>query len=724
MRTGLYLAIAAVLGLGLAACDRATDPSATPAGEQAAATQDNPLFVASDLPLQYPRFDLIRDEHFAPAFDAGMAEALREIEAIADNSEPPTFENTILALENSGRLLERATTVFFNLVGADTNDTRRKIQAEYSPRFAAHRDAIMLNPKLFARIQALYDKRDNLGLDAEGVRLVERYYTDFVRAGAKLSDADKERLKELNAELARLGTQFDQNVLNEVNASAVVFDSAEELAGATEAQIAAAAEEAKKRGLDGKYVITLLNTTGQPPLAWLENRESRRRIFEASVSRGSRGNEFDNTAIISRVMKLRAERARLLGYPDHATYALEEATARTPQAVNEMLRKLAPAAVANARREAAELQKMIDQEQAARGEPSFQLEPWDWAFYAEKVRKARYDFDESQLKPYFELKNVLENGVFYAANQLYGISFKERTDLPRYHPDTWVYDVFDADGSQLAIFIFDPYARPSKRGGAWMNSYVSQSKLRGTRPVVANHLNIPKPPAGQPTLLTWDEVTTAFHEFGHALHGMFSDVTYPYFAGTRVPRDFVEFPSQVNEMWADWPSILANYAKHHETGEPMPQALLDKVLAASKFNQGFATTEYLGAAMLDQRWHQIGAEQVPEADGVMKFEAEALAADGIAYPPVPPRYRTPYFSHIMGGYAAGYYAYIWSEILDANTQAWMRANGGLKRENGDRFRATLLSRGGSKDALELFRDFAGHEPRIEPLLEKRGLTAN
>ncbi|KAF1690470.1 M3 family metallopeptidase [Pseudoxanthomonas taiwanensis] len=724
MRTGLYLAIAAVLGLGLAACDRATDPSATPAGEQAAATQDNPLFVASDLPLQYPRFDLIRDEHFAPAFDAGMAEALREIEAIADNSEPPTFENTILALENSGRLLERATTVFFNLVGADTNDTRRKIQAEYSPRFAAHRDAIMLNPKLFARIQALYDKRDSLGLDAEGVRLVERYYTDFVRAGAKLSDADKERLKELNAELARLGTQFDQNVLNEVNASAVVFDSAEELAGATEAQIAAAAEEAKKRGLDGKYVITLLNTTGQPPLAWLENRESRRRIFEASVSRGSRGNEFDNTAIISRVMKLRAERARLLGYPDHATYALEEATARTPQAVNEMLRKLAPAAVANARREAADLQKMIDQEQAARGEPSFQLEPWDWAFYAEKVRKARYDFDESQLKPYFELKNVLENGVFYAANQLYGISFKERTDLPKYHPDTWVYDVFDADGSQLAIFIFDPYARPSKRGGAWMNSYVSQSKLRGTRPVVANHLNIPKPPAGQPTLLTWDEVTTAFHEFGHALHGMFSDVTYPYFAGTRVPRDFVEFPSQVNEMWADWPSILANYAKHHETGEPMPQALLDKVLAASKFNQGFATTEYLGAAMLDQRWHQIGAEQVPEADGVMKFEAEALAADGIAYPPVPPRYRTPYFSHIMGGYAAGYYAYIWSEILDANTQAWMRANGGLKRENGDRFRATLLSRGGSKDALGLFRDFAGHEPRIEPLLEKRGLTAN
>ncbi|HET6397012.1 MAG TPA: M3 family metallopeptidase [Pseudoxanthomonas sp.] len=724
MRTGLYLALAAALGLNMTACDRNQAPAAGAAGEQAApATQDNPFFVASDLPLQYPRFDRIQDSHFAPAFDAGMAEQLKEIEAIAGNPEAPTFDNTIVALENSGRVLDRATTVFFNLASTDTNDTRKQLQAEYSPRFAAHRDAIMLNGKLFERIQALYDKRDSLGLDPEGVRLVERYHTDFVRAGAKLSDADKARLKEMNAELAKLGTQFDQNVLNEVNASAVVFDSAEALAGSTDAQIAAAAEEAKKRGLDGKYVVTLLNTTGQPPLAYLTDRESRRRIFEASVARGSRGNEFDNTGIVARVMKLRAERARLLGYPDHATYVLEEATAKTPQAVNDMLGKLAPAAVANARREAAELQKTIDQEQAAKGEPSFKLEPWDWAYYTEKVRKARYDFDESQLKPYFEMKNVLENGVFYAATQLYGITFKERTDLPKYHPDTWTYDVFDADGKQLAIFIFDPYARESKRGGAWMNSYVAQSRLRDTRPVVANHLNVPKPPAGQPTLLTWDEVTTAFHEFGHALHGMFSDVNYPYFAGTRVPRDFVEFPSQVNEMWADWPGILANYAKHHETGEPMPQALLDKVLAAKKFNQGFATTEYLGAAMLDQRWHQIGADRVPDAAGVMKFEADALAADGIDYAPVPPRYRTPYFSHIMGGYSAGYYAYIWSEVLDANTQEWIRENGGLKRENGDRFRATLLSRGGSKDALQLFRDFAGHEPRIEPLLEKRGLTA-
>ena len=720
-KTGLYLALAAALGLGISACAPAEGPADASAESAAAAdSQDNPFMVQSELPLQYPHFDRIKDSHFGPAFDAGMAEQLKEIEAITSSGEAPSFHNTIVALENSGQLLGRARAVFYNLVGADTNDTRKAIQAEYSPKFAAHRDAIMLDGKLFERIRTLYQGREGLGLDAEALRLVERYHTDFVRAGANLSDEDKARLKDMNAELARLGTRFDQNVLNEVNASAVVFDDAEALAGSTEAQIAAAAEEANKRGLDGKYVVTLLNTTGQPPLAYLSDRDARRRIHEASVSRGTRGNEYDNTAIVAQVMKLRAERAAMLGYPDHATFSLEESTAKTPQAVNEMLGKLAPAAVANAKREAAELQKMIDAEQAAKGEPGFKLEPWDWAYYTEKVRKATYDFDESQLKPYLEMKNVLENGVFFAATELYGITFKERTDLPKYHADTWTYDVFDADGSQLAIFIFDPYARASKRGGAWMNSYVGQNKLRGTRPVVANHQNITKPANG-PTLLTWDEVTTMFHEFGHALHGMFSDVTYPYFSGTAVPRDFVEFPSQVNEMWADWPSVLANYARHHETGEAMPQELLDKVLATATFNQGFATTEYLGAAMLDQRWHQIGADKVPSADGVMKFEAEALAADGIAYAPVPPRYRTPYFSHIMGGYSAGYYAYIWSEVLDANTQQWMLDNGGLKRSNGDHFRATLLSRGGTRDALQLFGDFAGHEPRIEPLLKKRGL---
>lgn len=613
--------------------------------------------------------------------------------------------------------------MFFNLVGADTNDARKKLQADYSAKFAAHRDAISLNGKLFARIQTLYDQRSQLGLDAQGVRLVEKYYSDFVRDGAKLSDADKTTLKAMNAELANLGTTFSQNVLAEVNAAAVVVDDVKQLDGLSEEQIAAAAEAAKARKLDGKYVIALLNTTGQPPLTQLKNRELRKKIYDASVSRGSHGGQYDNTALVSRIMKLRADKAKLLGFPTYAAYSLENQTAKTPEAVNAMLGKLAPAAVANAKREAADLQAMIDKEQKAARKPSFKLEAWDWAYYSEKVRQAKYNFDESQLKPYFELKNVLENGVFYAANQEYGLTFKQRTDLPTYRDDITVYDVFDADGKQLAIFIADMYARESKRGGAWMNSYVSQSALTGFKPVVANHLNIPKPPAGQPTLLTWDEVTTMFHEFGHALHGMFSDVKYPYFSGTSVPRDFVEFPSQVNEMWADEPSILKNYAKHYQNGTPMPQALLDKVIAASKFNQGFATTEYLGAAMLDQNWHQISASQVPDAAGVMAFEAKALQQDGIAYAPVPPRYKTPYFSHIMGGYAAGYYAYIWSEVLDANTQQWFKQHGGLSRANGDRFRQTLLSRGGSVDAMELFQNFASHAPQIEPLLEKRGLSA-
>lgn len=695
---------------------------AAPATTQAA-THANPFFADSTLPLHYPQFDKITDSDFAPAFDAGMAEQLKEVDKIANQKAKPSFDNTLIALEKSGATLDRATTVFFNLVGADTNDARKKLQADYSAKFAAHRDAISLNGKLFARIQTLYDQRNQLGLDAQGVRLVEKYYSDFVRDGAKLSDADKTTLKAMNAELANLGTTFSQNVLAEVNAAAVVVDDVKQLDGLSEEQIAAAAEAAKARKLDGKYVIALLNTTGQPPLTQLKNRELRKKIYDASVSRGSHGGQYDNTALVSRIMKLRADKAKLLGFPTYAAYSLENQTAKTPEAVNAMLGKLAPAAVANAKREAADLQAMIDKEQKAARKPSFKLEAWDWAYYSEKVRQAKYNFDESQLKPYFELKNVLENGVFYAANQEYGLTFKQRTDLPTYRDDITVYDVFDADGKQLAIFIADMYARESKRGGAWMNSYVSQSALTGFKPVVANHLNIPKPPAGQPTLLTWDEVTTMFHEFGHALHGMFSDVKYPYFSGTSVPRDFVEFPSQVNEMWADEPSILKNYAKHYQNGTPMPQALLDKVIAASKFNQGFATTEYLGAAMLDQNWHQISASQVPDAAGVMAFEAKALQQDGIAYAPVPPRYKTPYFSHIMGGYAAGYYAYIWSEVLDANTQQWFKQHGGLSRANGDRFRQTLLSRGGSVDAMQLFQNFAGHAPQIEPLLEKRGLSA-
>jgi len=717
LNTRLALALAATLGLALPAYSQAATTAATQSAQQA-----NPFFAESPLPLHYPQFDKIKDADFAPAFDAGMAQQLQEVEAIANNPAAPTFENTLIALENSGAVLDRATTVFFSLIGADTNDARKKLQADYSAKFAAHGDAINLNGKLFSRIETLYNDRAKLGLDAEGLRLVEKYYDNFVRAGAKLSDADKAKLKAMNAELANLGTKFSQNVLAEVNASYIVVDDVKQLDGLSDEQIAAAAEAAKARKLDGKYVIALLNTTGQPPLTNLTNRELRQKIYEASVSRGSKGGEYDNTALVSRIMTLRAEKAALMGFPNFASYSLGNQTAKTPEAVNAMLGQLAPAAVTNAKREAADLQAMIDSEQKAAGKPTFELQPWDWAFYSEKVRQAKYNFDESQLKPYFELKNVLENGVFFAAGKEFGLSFKQRTDLPVYHDDVTVYDVFDADGSQLAIFIFDPYARESKRGGAWMNAYVSQSGLTGDKPVVANHLNIPKPPAGKPTLLTWDEVTTTFHEFGHALHGMFSDVKYPYFAGTAVPRDFVEFPSQVNEMWSDEPTILANYAKHYQNGSAMPQALLDKVIAASKFNQGFATTEYLGAAMLDQSWHQIGVGQIPAPKDVMKFEHEALVKDGIYYAPVPPRYKTPYFSHIMGGYSAGYYAYIWSEVLDANTQKWFRENGGLSRANGDHFRKTLLSKGGSVDAMELFRNFAGHEPQIEPLLEKRGLT--
>ncbi|KIQ96487.1 M3 family metallopeptidase [Lysobacter sp. A03] len=729
MKHPLALALAVALTTSLAACSQSdantAEPrqSATQDGNTVNESSDNPFFAESSLPLHYPAFDKITDADFGPGFDRGMAEHLKEVEAIADNAEAPSFENTIIALEKSGEILDRTSTVFFSLVGADTNDTRKAIQAEYAPKLAAHRDAIALNPKLFDRIQKLYDTRDSLGLDAEGVRLVERYHTDLVRSGAKLPEADKVRLKEINGELANLSTQFNQNVLAEVNASAITVDSKDELAGMTDDQIAAAADAAKAAGKDGKYVIALLNTTGQPLQSQLENRALRERLHKASVSRGSRGNEFDNTKLVSTILKLRAEKAGMLGYPTYAAYVLADETAKTPEAVNDMLGKLAPPAVANARSEGAALQAMIDKEQAAKGEPTFKLEPWDWAYYTEKVRADKYDFDESQLKPYLEMKNVLENGVFYAAGQLYGLTFKQRTDLPVYHPDVTTYDVFDKDGSQLAIFVFDPFARPSKRGGAWMNSYVSQSELTGNLPIVANHLNITKPTNG-PALMTWDETTTMFHEFGHALHGMFSNVKYPYFSGTSVPRDFVEFPSQVNEMWADWPSVLANYAKHYKTGEAMPQALLDKVAAASKFNQGFATTEYLGSAMLDQSWHQAKADKIPDATGVMDFEAAALKANGTDYAAVPPRYRTPYFSHIMGGYAAGYYAYIWSEVLDANTVEYIKKNGGLTRENGDRFRDTLLSRGGSKDALQLFRDFAGHEAEITPLLVRRGLDGS
>jgi len=685
------------------------------AGRQEAA--GNPFFTESTLPYRLPPFDRIEDAHYAPAFERGMAEQIAEIEAIASQSEPPTFENTIVPLERSGRLLERVASTFFSLASAHTNDAINEIRNEMAPRLAAHTDRILLHADLFARVRALYDQRESLALDDESRRLVEEYHVDFVRAGARLSDAEKERMQEINAELAALSSRFTQNVLDEVNASAVVVETREELAGLSENRIAAAAAAAAARGLENRYVIPLLNTSGQPALASLESRGLRERIMRTSLTRGSRGGEYDNREVITTMARLRAERAAMLGYPNHAAYVLERQTARTVEAVNERLASLAPPAVANARREAADLQAMANADGGG-----LELRAWDWSYYTEKVRADRYAFDASQLRPYFELDNVIENGVFFAASRLYGLTFEPRPELPVYHPDVRVWEVFDADGSPLGLFLGDFYARPSKRGGAWMNAYVSQSHLLGTSPVVANHLNVPKPPAGEPTLLTFEEVETLFHEFGHALHGFFSDVRHPYFAGTSVPRDFVEYPSQVNEMWAVWPEVLENYAVHHETGEPMPADLLDKVLATQQFNQGFATTEYLAASLLDQAWHQLPADEVPAAADVEAFEAAALEAAGVALEAVPPRYRSTYFSHVWSsGYSAGYYSYIWSEVLDADSVEWFKENGGLTRDNGDHFRRTLLSKGGSVDALTLFRNFRGADPDVRPLLERRGL---
>ena len=677
----------------------------------------NPLFAESTLPYGMPPFDLIENEHYVPAFERGMAEQSAEIEVIATNPEAATFENTIVAMERGGQLLERAQRVFFGQTSAHINDAMQEIQTEMAPRFSAHFDNILLDSELFARVAGLYESRNSLGLDPEELRLLERYHTDFVRAGAELSEEEKARLREINAELAELGTAFSQNVLHEVNESAIVVGSRAELAGLTESQIESAAKEAESRELEGKFVLTLQNTTQQPPLTSLENRALRQRIQEISETRGNNGNEYDNRGIVHRVLTLRAERSTLLGYDNHAAFILEDQTALTVDAVNDMLGLLGPRAVANARREAADLQALINETEA---EP-FELASWDWLYYTEKLRQKRYNLDEAQLKPYFELNRSLTDGVFYMAEHLYGVTFEARPELPVYQEDVSVFEAF-LDGEPLGLFLFDPYARESKRGGAWMNAYVPQSKLLNRQAVVANHHNIVKPPEGEATLLTLNEVNVLFHEFGHALHGLFSDVTYPRFAGTSVPRDFVEYPSQVHEMWTTWPEVLANYAVHYETGEPIPQDLLEKVREAKKFNQGFEQTEYLGAAIIDQTWHQMNVEDIPPAEALMEHQAQILADKGMDFAPVPPRYSTPYFSHFMGGYSAGYYSYIWSEVLDADSVKWFEENGGMKRENGDHFRNTLLSHGGSRDAMELFREFRGANPSVEPLLERLGLN--
>ncbi|MFE6689736.1 M3 family metallopeptidase [Streptomyces sp. NPDC057743] len=670
----------------------------------------NPFFSTSELPYGLPPFARIHHEHFRPAFERGIAEQLAEVAAIGAAPGPPTFENTVEALERSGAVLRRVSAVFFNKANADTDAATQELEAEIVPRLAAHEDALLLDPALFARLEALHEARATLGLDGEQLRLLERLYAARVRAGARLGPAQRRRLRELNAELARRCTEFRQNLRADTAAAALVVDRAEELAGLPDDEIAAAAENARALGRDGGYVLSLLNFTSQPQLAALEDPALRERLLAASTGRG-RG---ANGAVAVTVARLRAERAALLGHPTHASWQVADQTAGTTDAVEEMFDRLIGPALANAEREAAALAE------AAGGE----VRPADWPFYAERVRRQRYDLDAAALRPYLELEAVLRDGVFHAATLVYGITFTERPDLTAYHPDARVFEVHDADGGPLGLYIGDFHARESKRGGAWMNELVLQSHLLGQRPVVVNNLNIAKPAPGEPVLLNWSEVTTLFHEFGHALHGLFSDVRYPLLAGTEVPRDFVEFPSQVNEMWAEWPEVLARYARHHRTGEPMPPELPARLREAERFGEGFDSVEHLAAAVLDWAWHTVPADQLPGADGAEAFEAAALERYGLAHPAIPPRYRTGYFAHVFGGgYAAGYYGYRWAEVLDADTVRWFRENGQTIRESGEVFRRELLSRGNSVDPMAAFRAVVGRDPDFAPLLERRGATA-
>jgi peptidyl-dipeptidase Dcp len=673
----------------------------------------NPFFSPSALPFGLPPFADIADEHYRPAFDRGFEEHLAEIAAVAENAEPATFENTMIPLERGGQTLERVAAVFFNRSSADSTDFINELEEEMAPLLAAHADAIRLNPRLYERIEALHRQRATLGLDPESIYLIERYYDEFTIAGAALSDTDKTTLRDYNQQLASLSTRFEKNLLADTNDLAVVVDDVAELDGLGHGEISAAAEAAKDRGLDGKYLITLVLPTGHPYLDALTNRSLRERIMSASRSRGIRGGEFDNRAIVLEITRLRAQRAALLGFPSHAAVVTADETAKTPEAVDAMLRRLSGPAARNARAEQKDLQDQVGTD--------FDLASWDWALYTERVRKARYDVDTAEMRPYFESERVLKDGVFFAATKAYGITFAERSDLVAYHPDVRIFEVSNEDGSPVGLFLYDLYTRDSKRGGAWMNPLISQNRLLDHPTVVVNNHNVPKPAAGEPTLLTYDEVNTLFHEFGHALHGLFAQVTYPKFAGTNVFRDFVEFPSQVNEMWMLWPEVLANYAIHHETGEPMPQDFVDKLQASSAFNEGFKTSEYLTAALLDQAWHRIGTDA--NVTDVAAFEADAIAEFGLDNPAVPSRYSSTYFAHTFGGgYDAGYYSYIWSEVLDADTVDWFKENGGLTRANGERFRQRLLGVGGSKDPLEAFRDFRGRDADIQPLLDRRGLN--
>jgi peptidyl-dipeptidase Dcp len=678
----------------------------------------NPFAAPSTLPFDFPPFDRIEHEHYRPAFDAGVAEHRAEIERIADDPAPPTFENTFEPLERSGRLLDRTMRVFYEMANSMATPEMQDLEAELVPEWTAHRNAILRHAGLFARVDAVHSQRDDLGLTEEQRRLVERHHTDFVRAGAALSPEDQERLRELDEQITRLTTKFGSTLLAEANAAAVHVTNRSELDGLSEDAIESAAMAAKERDLDG-FLLTLRSPTIQPAMSTLRNRELRRRLFEAATTRGMKGGPHDTRAMLTQIAALRARRSKLLGHPTHAAYVVADQTATSPEAVLEMLDGMAGPAMANLQREREEIERAMRAEGV-----DGPVEPWDWTYYEAKVTAATYDVDPGALRPYFSLDRVLHDGVFFAAERLYGLTFAEREDLPRYAPDVRNYEVRDFDGSVLGIFVCDWFARATKRGGAWMDEFVTQSRLLDQKPVVVVCLNVTPPAAGQPALMTPDEVRTAFHEFGHALHGLFSDVSYPRIAGTDTPRDFVEFPSQVNEMWAWEPEVLANYAKHHETGEPLAQEVADRLIAAGSAGMGFDTVSMLGAALLDQEWHRLDADAEPVApEDVEAFETAALERHGVRSELVPPRYRSGYFAHAFtNGYDAGYYSYLWSEVLDADMVDWFREQGGLRRENGDRFREQLLSRGGSVDPLRAFASIRGREPSTEPLLRRRRLV--
>jgi peptidyl-dipeptidase Dcp len=674
----------------------------------------NPFYAASTLPFQAPPFDQIKDSDYQPAIDAGLAQQLKETGAIADNPDAPTFDNTLVALEKSGQLIDRVMLVFNCITSANTNDELEKVQSYEAPRLAANNDAIFLNTKLFARVKAIYDQRASLHLDPESLKLAEWYYDQFVHAGAQLSDADKDKLKKLNAEDATLENDFLTRLLAGTKDGAYSTTDPAALAGLNDAQLASAQQAAQGRKQQG-WLIPLQNTTQQPYLTFLSNRDTRHAIFENSWNRTERGDANDTRAIIARLAQLRAQKAALLGYPNYAAWTLTDQMAKTPQAALNFVEALVPATTAKAAVEAKDIQAVIDAQHGG-----FQLQPWDWDFYSEQVRKARYDLDESQVKPYFELDNVLQNGVFYAAHQLYGLTFKERHDLPVYQPDVRVFEVFDADSKPLALFYCDYFKRDNKNGGAWMDVLVNQSKLLGTLPVVYNVANFEKPAPGQPALISFDDVTTMFHEFGHGLHGMFADTRYPSLSGTQVARDFVEFPSQFNEHWASDPEVFSRYARNYKTGEPMPAELVAKLKKAHNFNQGYALTELLAAAELDLKWHTLPASAPLQDPDV--FEKQALEQSHLWIDTVPPRYRSSYFLHIWAnGYAAGYYAYSWTEMLDDNAYQWFEDHGGLTRANGDRFRRMVLSRGNTEDLEKMYDTWLGHKPSIDPMLKFRGL---